>query len=274
MSITSKGVTILACAAILTLGVSVFAQGAPGLPVIKDFSSEGGSPANKTGPKDVMYLVKPGDKITFSVKADGAKKYEWRVNKDVQAGAGGEEFTWAVPDEKGIWEIHLTAFGDVVRPGGKEGRHTFPPALAQAHQEWVVSTLPKSEAPDLFEYFTDGNFTGQRDDKDPWDRPLKQWKANPKLSAADGFIKATVNDGTGNSLRTRTDLTVATGTWKFPVSLSRRQHRPDGFQCQHPWENAARELGIWKMLGYSSSLYHRRQVKECLQFRLRRYRLG
>ncbi|MCD6377376.1 MAG: hypothetical protein J7L99_00845, partial [Planctomycetes bacterium] len=39
---------------------------------------------SKTGDKKTVFQVKPGEKITFSVKADGAEKYQWRLDKDVQ----------------------------------------------------------------------------------------------------------------------------------------------------------------------------------------------
>ncbi len=122
-------------------------------PVIKEFSSEGGKPRNKDNARDVMYLAKPGDKIVFKVKAEGSQGYEWRVDKIVQD-AKTDTFGWTVPQEKGIWEIHLEV-------SNKDGK---------AHQEWVVSTLAKSEAPVIFDYFYP-----DRSQKDPWDRPLPKW---------------------------------------------------------------------------------------------------
>jgi hypothetical protein len=132
-------------------------------PVIKNVSSKGGRTTNKTGPTDRMYLVKPGDKITFSVTAEGAEKYVWQVNKKVQDKVTGASFAWTVPDEKDIWEIRL-------RVSGKD--------LA-VYQEWVVSTLTKTEAPDFFEYFTDGKWK-DRTETDPWDRKLPEWFKNDK----------------------------------------------------------------------------------------------
>ncbi len=120
-------------------------------PVIKGFSN------SKTGDNKTMFLVKAGEKITFSVQAEGAKSYEWTVNK---APAGGKKakFTWTVPNEKGIWEIHVKA-------SGKGGL---------VHQEWVVSTLTKDEAPTFFDYFTDKRYA-KREAKDPWGRALPEW---------------------------------------------------------------------------------------------------
>ncbi len=186
--------------------VSAGSLAAEKTPVIKEFSSKGGHPQNKTGPADRMYLVRSGDKITFSVKADGAGKYEWTVNKKADAEATGNSFIWTVPNEKGIWEIHLKA-------SDKEG---------EVHQEWVVSTLSKTEAPDFLDYFADGKFSDKRVEKDPWDRALKDWKANPKLEASRGFMRSAVDDVTGNSLGTNTAMSIACGTWKF------RYRFPDG----------------------------------------------
>ena len=160
--------------------------------VIKDWSSKGGRTQNKTGPKDIMYLVKAGDKITFTVTADGAEKYEWQLNKKVQKEVKGNSFTWTVPDEKDIWEIHLKATG-----GGE-----------QAHEEWVVSTLSKKEAPDFFDYFSDMKCQ-KRSEKDPWDRPLPEWSKHGSLgNVSKGFI-----DGAGFDRMAKSD--AAYGTWKF-----------------------------------------------------------
>ncbi|MCK4624215.1 MAG: PQQ-like beta-propeller repeat protein [Phycisphaerae bacterium] len=107
----------------------------------------------KTADRKMAFLVKPGQKITFSVKAEGVEGYEWQVNKAIQQ-SKSDTFTWTVPDEKGIWEIHLKAIN-------KDGT---------AYREWVVSTLAKSKAPVHFEYFCP-----DRSQKDPWGRPLPKW---------------------------------------------------------------------------------------------------
>ena len=133
-------ITALVCAAVLMVGAS---EGMAAQPVIKDFSSTGGNPQNKTGSKDTMYLVRPGDKITFAVKAEGAEKYEWQVNKEVDKEASGETFAWTVPDKKGIWEIHLIASGPAA-PVADEARLTE----AERKQGFGGSTAPvASEAP-------------------------------------------------------------------------------------------------------------------------------
>ncbi|MDY7010350.1 MAG: hypothetical protein SVV80_06295 [Planctomycetota bacterium] len=182
---------------------------APAAPVIKDYSSTGGNPVNKTGPQDSMYLVKGGDKITFTVKADGAEKYVWQVNKQADKGATGETLTWTVPDTKGIWEIHVTA-------GGEDG---------SAHTEWVVSTLDEKEAPDIFEYFTDGRFA-DRSETDPWGRAPPDWYSVADQSRPDPsrcFLQtastgAIDDEGNINStLYLPSDITY--GTWKFRFLL-------------------------------------------------------
>ena len=184
---------------VLLLGARGLLLGAT--PVIKDFSSTGGDPQNKTGPKDRMYLVKPGDKITFTVKAEDVGKYQWQVNKKVQDKTVGKTFVWTVPDEKGIWEIHLKATG-----GGK-----------QAHEEWVVSTLSKKEAPDFFDYFTDKK-TLNRSKTDPWGRDLPEWTGSV-MDAAGQFLKS--KKGGGRETISHSS-TTAYGTWKF------RYRFPDG----------------------------------------------
>jgi hypothetical protein len=94
---------------------------------------------SKTQSHKRMFLVQQGEKVVFTVEAEGASDYEWQVNKAVHDEATGDTFAWTVPNEKGIWEIHLKVIG-----GGGE-----------AHQEWVVSMLSKKEAPDFFDYFAD-----------------------------------------------------------------------------------------------------------------------
>ena len=63
----------------------------------------------KTANQKTAFQVKPGEKITFTVKADGAEKYLWLVDRSVQKGAGGASFKWAAPGRKGIWKIRAIA---------------------------------------------------------------------------------------------------------------------------------------------------------------------
>ncbi len=169
-------------------------------PVIKDFSSTGGQPRNKDNAGDKMYLVKPGDKITFQVKAENAEKYEWQLNKKVQKEAKGNSLIWTVPNEKGTWEIH-------VKVSNKDG---------QIHQEWVISTLTKAEAPDLFDYFSDRKVNG-RTGEDPWGRPLPEWNTKDK----GGKIRSDASKAflTGRGLSINSD--IAHGTWRCRVKCDR-----------------------------------------------------
>ncbi|MCK4624741.1 MAG: PQQ-like beta-propeller repeat protein [Phycisphaerae bacterium] len=204
MLISKMKIMVLVCVTVLSVGGLAstgqgFAKGTlrVATPVIKEFSSTGGSPQNKTGDEDLMYLVKSGEKTTFTVKADGAEKYTWQVNKKAQAKATGNTFAWTVPDEKGIWEIHLTV-------SNKDGA---------THQEWVVSTLTRSEAPVIFDYFCP-----DRSQKDPWDRPLPKW--DKKVQGADYMVHSHMVKPS----------TVAYGTWIF-----QRKYGPKGKTGTYCW---------------------------------------
>ncbi len=174
-----------------------------------------------------MYLVQAGDRIIFSVKAEGAEKYEWQVNKEVQAKATGNSLAWTVPNKKAIWEIHLTA------TGGKEEAPRQ--GSGQAHQEWVVSTLNKSEAPDFFDYFTDFRHLKEQTEKDPWDRPMKKWNPHRgKYIITDtsmGFVRRVVTKGIrgGNEYPITTPLQISCGTWKFRYRFPHRNTGHFGF---------------------------------------------
>ena len=195
---------------VVVLGLICVSQGITAPPVIKEISSTGGHTQNKTGPHDRMYLVKPGDKIVFTVKAKGADKFVWLVNKQVQSGVNGNTFTLTIPRRaKGIWEIHVQAVG-------KDG---------VAHAEWVVSTLTKEEAPDIFEYFTDGRFTN-RMETDPWGRTPIDWYTVADQSPPDPsrcYLQSassgpTDDEGNVNStIYTPSD--IAYGTWIFKFLL-------------------------------------------------------
>ncbi len=197
-----------------------------GPPVIKNWSSTGCKTFNKTGPKDRMYLVeflrrrhrdKDKDKdqvIVFNVKASGAEKYVWQVNKKVVKDATGNTLTWAVPRRtKAIWEIHVTA-------GNKDG---------SAHAEWVVSTLDKAEAPEIFEYFTDAKFD-RRAETDPWGRTPPNWYSvsdQPRPDSTRRFLQ-TASSGApddenniNSTLYLPSDITYGTWIFKFLLPAAR-----------------------------------------------------
>ncbi len=192
---------------------SVFNTEIAASPVITGWRSTGGHPAYKDNDRDLMYSVRPEEPITFEVKVDRKAEYEWTVNKLIQSNHS-PAFTWTVPEEKGIYEIHVT-----VRDN--EG---------EAHHEWVVSTLSAEEAPDLFEYFADGQFK-DRQGTDPWGRPLREWTVEESYKAPGimrgwmeppkGPLYETISDreraelnGRGRfALRTTSE--TAYGTWRF-----------------------------------------------------------
>ena len=195
------------------------ASEAKGVPVILDWSSHGGRVKNKEDERDRMYLVQSGDRIIFQVKARNAREYEWQVNKVVQEGVTGSSFIWVVPEGKGIWEIHVVARGE----GG------------ETHHEWVVSNLSGDEAPDFFDYFTDGRWR-DRSETDPWGRPLPEWMKNDRRpgevepDASCYVLRMQANLFNNAWLYAR--LGIAYGTWicKFRVTppMGKRIKREQG----------------------------------------------
>ncbi len=110
---------------VIILGVT-FSSNASESPKIVSWSNTG------TGDAKTAFQVKPGKKITFAVKAQGAEKYRWEADTEVRKGAlkpirwyrrhhlndaewrefkvqkegRGDSFTWTVPG-KGIWKIRV-----------------------------------------------------------------------------------------------------------------------------------------------------------------------
>jgi len=173
-------------------------------PSVTSFSSTGGSTVNKDNNQDVMYRVSQGNNLTFSVTASEAADFEWQVNKAVTRTASSltnDSLNWTVPGENNIWEIHL-------KINNTDG---------EAHQEWVVSTLTPAEAPEFFDYFTDGLWHN-RTMTDPWGRALPEWQKNRDdisipLADATKFILIT-NGDSSNSKMLIAPHSVKYGTWK------------------------------------------------------------
>ncbi|RJS75398.1 PEGA domain-containing protein, partial [Methanophagales archaeon] len=185
-------------ALILITGLSGVVSVSAAAPSITDWSSTGGKPTNKDNPQDLMYLVQPGDEITFSITTSEPCNYNWSVNK-VDQDINSNTFTFTVPSlncsedpSECIWEIHIKAYND----------------NGEAHHEWVISTLNESEAPDIFDYFTDKKVQG-RTETDPWGRALPEWSSSFDVSRA--FVKGSV----GTNWETYIPSTIAHGTWKF-----------------------------------------------------------
>ncbi len=132
---------------------------------------------SKTGDSGTAFQVKPGEKITFSVKAEGAAKYLWQVNREAKPQAGGASFTWTVPGKKGLWKIQVIStnksqeryvaglvedfrkfpWGRWDRKAKKwitdKDRREIPETIKdgyyppQCRKEWIVSTFVKKVKP-------------------------------------------------------------------------------------------------------------------------------
>ncbi len=160
-------------------------------PQISDWSSSGGTTQNKDNEQDIMYLVQPGDVLTFGVTVDQPVSYEWVVNKSTEVGrvvttpATSDAFNWTVPNEKCIWEIHLKVSN----------------ANGENHLEWVISTLSLSEAPEFFDYFSDLKYYN-RTEKDPWGRSLPEWNETDQWGIVGSFHNDIYNISQGYAYRT------------------------------------------------------------------------
>lgn len=153
---------------------------------------------SKTGSAKRMFLVSQGEKVTFRVR--GPESCRWFVNKKIQE-ESKPAFKWTVPGRKGIWEVRAE--------GG------------ESYAEWVVSTLPREEAPDFFDYFTDGKIKG-RQETDPWGRKLPEW--NGRDYSKDDVLKSAVRGYfyPGNArIQTTDGGKPIYGTWRFRVKFDR-----------------------------------------------------
>ena len=186
-----------------------------GMPKLIDWTN------SKTADRDRMFLVKRRERITFSVTVEGAEGFDWQVNKRRWPGALKDRetsrFTWKVPDEGGIWEIHVRAYGN----GG------------DVHHEWVVSTLSSAEAPTFFDYFSDKRCR-ERIEKDPWGRPLPEWVVHPLFGIPDmskcwlePTDKSLLDDERNTIVELYYPYKHAYGTWKFRYCV------PEGPHCTH-----------------------------------------
>ena len=190
-------------------------------PSIVAWSSSGGNTTNKDNPQDLMYLVQPGDEITFSVTANESCNFTWEVNKveekNTTSSSTTDSFTFTVPSlncsydpSECIWEIHVKAFND----------------NGEAHHEWVISTLNESEAPDIFDYFTDKKIQN-RTETDPWGRALPEWSGS--LENISGWSPTTISECSikAGYVDIHIPSSITEGTWifryKFKYSLEERK---------------------------------------------------
>ncbi len=73
----------------LAMAASCCGMAAACRPVIEGAWPTSGHTPNKATAADLVYLVRPGDAITFSVTAEAPGRHEWQVNKPVQEGVVG-----------------------------------------------------------------------------------------------------------------------------------------------------------------------------------------
>ncbi|MCK4252127.1 T9SS type A sorting domain-containing protein [candidate division WOR-3 bacterium] len=176
-------VRLILLLALAVAGINpLFAQA----PEITTWSSNGSGAAN---PQDIMYLVNQSETVTFTITVNQTVDYEWQVNKVVQT-ATGNSFTWTVPNEGNIWEIHIKVSN----------------ANGEDHREWTVSTLSMSEAPDFFDFFTD-LISHDRTESDLWNRILPEWEYSSPPPCSSGFAE--------NWTYSFVNSSVSYGTWKF-----------------------------------------------------------
>ncbi|RLI85246.1 MAG: hypothetical protein DRO76_05755, partial [Candidatus Altiarchaeales archaeon] len=227
-----RGLGLWVIIAIFIMGLSGVASAAPS---ITDWSSSGGSPTNKDNSQDLMYLVQPGDEITFSVTANETCSYNWSVNK-VDQGVNSNTFTFTVPSlncsqdpSECIFEVHVKAYNE----------------NGEAHHEWVISTLNNSEAPDIFDYFADKKYAGDRNEKDPWNRIVSSWTFKSEVDASRGFLRSTEE---GHNWWIYHNSTTTYGTWRF------RYRYPDG--NTGAWGGGAGVSGIWSYNKDADSHHH------------------
>ncbi|MCK4625487.1 MAG: right-handed parallel beta-helix repeat-containing protein [Phycisphaerae bacterium] len=127
----------------------------PNAPKITSWSN------SKTADQKTVFAVKSGEKITLTIKADGAEKYLWQVDKAVQKGSDSASFTWTVPDKKGLWKIQVKSVNKSLEQyvAGLAAdfrqfhKKDVPPTIEdgyyppQCRKEWIVSTFLKKVKP-------------------------------------------------------------------------------------------------------------------------------
>ncbi len=145
---------IVSLAAVLAVVCSALA-GEPEAPNIVSLSN------SRTADRKTSFQVKPGEKITFSVKAKDASKYLWQVGGSVQKASKGSSFTWTVPDKKGLWKIRVKAtnksldryVAGLAADFRRFHKKDVPPTIRdgyyppQCRTEWIVSTFLKQVKP-------------------------------------------------------------------------------------------------------------------------------
>jgi len=122
------GVLLLLCGPVAFASVALTA---PMPPQVVDWSN------TSTRDRDTIFLVKSGERVSFTVRTarscehcwsvlKGSKVLSARAEKDVNESS----FTWDIPEDKGNWEIELEAYDHIPQ---------FGPAQ-KAHLTWTLTT--------------------------------------------------------------------------------------------------------------------------------------
>ncbi len=108
-------------------------------PSIVAWSSSGGNPTYKDNPEDLIYKVRKGDEITFTVTTAGPCEHRWRVTRanyplplitHVNKNVKSSGITWQVPNKKATWEVEAECFGRRAAVGPTRG----------SHKTWTITT--------------------------------------------------------------------------------------------------------------------------------------
>ncbi|WP_155397903.1 CBM96 family carbohydrate-binding protein [Methanosarcina mazei] len=164
---------------------------------------------NKTNDTNRTFLVNTDDCIRFSITppdSENITTYQWQLNKTDQP-ATSSYFDFIVPayDERqpstGIWEIWVNA--------------TYTNGTS-IYREWLISSLPDSEAPDYIEYFSDLNNTFRHGfAADPWGRyPPFYTTSNNYISK--GFLTGS-SSSSGTTMLIDNNFDITYGTFKFKI---------------------------------------------------------
>ena len=153
---------------------------------------------NYTNDSDIMFNCTQST-IQFNISVVDTANITWYVDKINQTtNFGGSLFNYSISDTN-IHEIRAETnngtYTDVV--------------------EWVVANKSLSDAPIVFDFFTDGKYDN-RAILDPWNRELPEWDLKDGSFNNDSFF-VTVKESSYNSMETPSNILF--GTWKFNIRL-------------------------------------------------------
>lgn len=161
---------------------------------------------NKTNNDTRAFLVEPSDCIQFSINPDtvNVSSYSWYVNKTAQASTANTlNFTVPAGTEgqpsTEIWEIRS---------------HVNYSNGTKLYREWLISSLPESEAPDFIDFFVDlNNVQRSANAIDPWGRDLPYYPSGTNYIAT-GFLTGTDYSSSDNLV---TSLDTTYGTFRYKI---------------------------------------------------------